>query len=166
MLTKNNEVRAKNAEIALRAYLGSTPDPDWETDIHSLIGDLLHLAKQKGVENTDELLRMAKDTFEAECRPNNEDEVAEFQRIANALLVKHYGISLNDTDLWNPQTVSEYIRQDFQPFEAINDYAVDKGLARIDQQMLYAATQSNLSAEDEEALLSIERDEEPGLSPR
>jgi hypothetical protein len=50
--------------------------------------------------------------------------------VANALLTKHFGIGIEDTNL--QQAVTSYIETNQQPFEAVNEAAEKYGLRRID----------------------------------
>lgn len=227
MLTANNEVRAKNAEIALKSYQGAKGDVasvkqkaaeaevalrahlrakkdpddpvDREDNISDLLTDLLHLAKkeglynflvpkssvfpnlsdvqlcrakeiddlvigllhlaqQDGVEDIETLARRAKNNFEAECDPVNEDEIAAFQSIANDLLIKHYGITLDDTRLCDLNVTVECLQQGHRPFEVVNEHARETELDRIDKEGRFGVpAQDPLTAEDEEAVINDEK---------
>jgi hypothetical protein len=50
--------------------------------------------------------------------------------VANALLTKHYGIGIEDTNL--QQSVTSFLEANQQPFEAVNEAANKYGLRRID----------------------------------
>lgn len=61
-------------------------------------------------------------------------DVVEFQRVADNLLQKHYGITINDTSLHDATYVSALLAADVKAFEHINEHAADSDLVRIDKQ--------------------------------
>lgn len=59
-------------------------------------------------------------------------DIKRFQGIAALLLEKHYGISLNDTHLWDDRLVAECIRQGYRPYQVVAEHAEEADLDRID----------------------------------
>lgn len=117
------------------------------------------------VEAEQELQRLFPDREIPPC-PGNA-EIIEFQQTAEALLQKHYGLTLNDTELHNPKVVYECMQQGYRPFEIVNEHAESAELVRIDSPHIYGLDNSLLDAEDEDAVLAGNEDlEDCGPSPR
>ncbi len=57
----------------------------------------------------------------------------EFQNIADRLLQRYYGITLNDTALHDEKIVERFTAEGDQPFVAVNEWAEEKELVRIDK---------------------------------
>jgi cytoskeleton-binding toxin CbtA-like protein len=83
--------------------------------------------------------------------------VSLFQQIADQLLQKHYGLSLNDTHLTEEKIVAECIGQRFRPYQVINEHAEESDLVRIDIEGFYGVpSHCSLSSQDElEALYVV-----------
>lgn len=80
--------------------------------------------------------------------------VEQYQEVASVLLRKHYGITLNDTDLCEETVVRQYVKQGARPFEVIAEHADDVGMVRVDKEGFYGIpSTSEITAEDEEAAL-------------
>ncbi|MGE4668637.1 TA system toxin CbtA family protein [Yersinia enterocolitica] len=60
-------------------------------------------------------------------------EVREYQTIAAYLLEKHFGLTLNDTNLHDDTVVQELVELNVPVFEAINQLVEKYHLDRIDQ---------------------------------
>lgn len=80
-----------------------------------------------------------------------------FQRIADEMLQKHYGISLDDTYLSDEKIVAGCIGQGFRPYQIINEHAEEADLVRIDIEGFYGVpSHCALSSQDElNALLIV-----------
>lgn len=59
-----------------------------------------------------------------------------FQRIADYMLKKHYGITLDDTYLHKKRIVAECINQGFRPYQVLNEHADESDIVRIDKEGL------------------------------
>lgn len=93
------------------------------------------------------------------------EEIAEFGVTTNALLEKHYGISLADTSLSDPPVVARYIQAGQRPFEALNEVAEKIGLERTDKQGSYGvASTTPLTSDDEEAVMDAEQELNDGVN--
>jgi hypothetical protein len=76
--------------------------------------------------------------------------IQQFQRIAQALLQKHYGLDLGDTLLTEDNIVADCIRQGYRPHEVINEHAQKADLDRIDLPGDYGVYRKDpLTAQDE-----------------
>lgn len=51
--------------------------------------------------------------------------------VASRLLVTHFGVTLNDTELSDEDTVISLIESDIRPFEAVNDLVDKFDLVRL-----------------------------------
>lgn len=60
------------------------------------------------------------------------EEQHHWQTVAGALLNRHYGLTLNDTDLCEEVCVIALQEAGLRPYEAINDLAEKFDLERID----------------------------------
>lgn len=60
------------------------------------------------------------------------EEQHHWQTVAGALLSRHYGLTLNDTDLCEEVCVIALQEAGLRPYEAINDLAEKFDLERID----------------------------------
>lgn len=60
-------------------------------------------------------------------------EPKKFQSIADRLLQRHYGIGLNDTALADEAVVKSYLESNTRPFAAVNDWAEEADLKRVDK---------------------------------
>lgn len=61
------------------------------------------------------------------------NEIREYQTIAAYLLEKHFGLTLNDTNLHDDAVVRELVELNVPVFEAINQLVEKYHLDRIDQ---------------------------------
>ncbi|CAI2039927.1 Toxin YkfI [Serratia fonticola] len=59
--------------------------------------------------------------------------IREYQKIATYLLEKHFGLTLNDTNLHDDAVVQELVELNVPVFEAINQLVDKYHLDRIDQ---------------------------------
>lgn len=59
--------------------------------------------------------------------------VHEYQQIAEYLLATHFGLTLNDTDLYDEAMISQLLECNIPIYEAINQLAEKYHLTRIDQ---------------------------------
>ena len=81
--------------------------------------------------------------------------VKTFQAIATALLQKHFGLELGDTNLTEVNVVQALIEAGHRPFEVINETANDCDLTRIDVRGPWGIPQSvALVPADEMAVLN------------
>ena len=78
-------------------------------------------------------------------------DIKRFQGIAALLLEKHYGISLNDTHLWDDRLVAECIRQGYRPYQVVAELAEEADLYRIDCFDYGVPSKKAITAADEEA---------------
>lgn len=79
-----------------------------------------------------------------------------FQHVADEMLQKHYGISVDDTHLGEEKIVSECIGQGFRPYQVINEHAEEADLVRIDIERDYGVpSHCSISLHDELNALSI-----------
>jgi len=79
-----------------------------------------------------------------------------FQQIAEQLLQKHFGLSLNDTRLSEPEYVKVLVDGNCRPVDYINEYAVDCDLARVDIEGFWGTpSHVPLTAEDEKIAMSL-----------
>lgn len=98
-------------------------------------------------------------TSKYEAVPINEhlagiNQAMRFKKIANALLEKHYGIHINDTDMCEESTVKLLIERNQRPHEAVNDWAHETDLDRIDKQGFYGVpSKDEITEEDELAAI-------------
>lgn len=60
------------------------------------------------------------------------DVVTQYINCIDHLLNTHYGVSINDTDLSNPQTLKVAADNHIQPFELINEWANEIDAVRTD----------------------------------
>lgn len=101
----------------------------------------------------------ALNTSKYEAVPINEhlagiNQVMRFQKIANALLEKHYGIQINDTDMCENSAVTHYIAEGVKPFQAIVCWANEFDLGRIDKEGFYGTlSKEEITEEDELAAI-------------
>jgi hypothetical protein len=56
----------------------------------------------------------------------------QFSQVADLLFQRHYGVTLNDTFVSNPDVVSECLLKGTRPFEVVNEEASDNQFTRID----------------------------------
>lgn len=83
------------------------------------------------------------------------NRVIRFKKIANALLEKHYGIHINDTDMYDDKTVARFMTAGVGPFKAVADWADEMDLFRIDKQGFYGVpSRDAITEEDELAAIS------------
>ncbi|EKN3442190.1 TA system toxin CbtA family protein [Yersinia enterocolitica] len=59
--------------------------------------------------------------------------IHEYQQIAEYLLVTHFGLTLNDTDLYDEAMISQLLECNIPVYEAINQLVDKYHLTRIDQ---------------------------------
>lgn len=79
-----------------------------------------------------------------------------FQKIAEQLLQKHYGLSINDTRLCEQDYLAVLVDGNCRPFEYINEHAKDCDLGRIDVEGGYGApSKAMLTSNDEIAALEL-----------
>lgn len=71
-----------------------------------------------------------------------------WQAIAAALLARHYGLTLNDTDLCDDACVATLQKAGIKPFEAINDLVDKYHLTHLNDSA-YQPRSPYLSAADE-----------------
>lgn len=77
-----------------------------------------------------------------------------FKQIATALLAKHYGLQLNDTDLWDDNVVQACIERGLRPFEVIAEHAEETDLHRIDKEGFYGVpSKALITAADEDSVI-------------
>lgn len=82
----------------------------------------------------------------------------EFQRVADALLSTHYGISTDDTDLCDLQRIELHIANRDRPFEVINEIADRNDLVRMDVEGFYGVPANTpLTSADEDTQRGILR---------
>lgn len=82
------------------------------------------------------------------------NHVGRFQKIANALLQKHYGIGINDTDMCEDGTVSRFMKAGVSPRQAVVDWADEMDIVRIDRDGFYGApSNAPITEEDELAVI-------------
>lgn len=81
--------------------------------------------------------------------------VEEFQAVANGLLSAHYGISVNDTMLWDNEIVEEVIAAGHQPFQIVQEHAEEADLDRIDIQSWTGHAYPPLTEQDQ--LAAVDR---------
>lgn len=82
------------------------------------------------------------------------NRVSRFKRIANALLQKHYGICINDTDMCEDSTVSRFMKAGVSPRQAVVDWADETDLVRIDREGFYGVpSNAPITEEDELAVI-------------
>lgn len=67
------------------------------------------------------------------CGYGRGNAVREYQTIAAYLLKKHFGLTLNDTNLHDDAVVQERVELDMPVFEVINQLVEKYHLDRIDQ---------------------------------
>lgn len=76
--------------------------------------------------------------------------VQQFQQVSAILLKKHYGLDLNDTELWDTNIVQQCIEQRLRPYQVIVEHAHEADLHRIDQAGFYGVpSQAPITADDE-----------------
>lgn len=81
-------------------------------------------------------------------------EVNQFQQVSERLLKKHYGLTLNDTHLYDEKIVQECINQGYRPFQVVAEHAEEADLDRIDKEGFYGVpSKAPITAEDEAAAL-------------
>lgn len=79
-----------------------------------------------------------------------------FQKIADVMLRKHFGLSLNDTDLAESDYVEILLGNETRPFEYLNELADDLLLTRIDLiGQSYGGDTPPLAAADEDSATAI-----------
>lgn len=82
--------------------------------------------------------------------------VALFQALASNMLMIHYGLELNDTELHQNAVVAECIKQGFRPYQVLNEHAEECRLDRIDKEAYLGLSGEPLTSKDEiRALRSI-----------
>lgn len=82
--------------------------------------------------------------------------VALFQALASNMLMIHYGLELNDTELHQDAVVAECIKQGFRPYQVLNEHAEECGLDRIGKEAYGGFFAGALTSKDEiRALRSI-----------
>lgn len=77
--------------------------------------------------------------------------IRNYQRVADALLDTFYGLTLNDTELHNPDIVAECIVQGYTPLDVVNEHAREAGLTRIGNSV-YGLGSNEISPEQAAAL--------------
>lgn len=98
-------------------------------------------------------------TSKYEAVPINEhlagiNQAMRFKKIANALLEKHYGIHLNDTDMCEDRTVFLLMENHVPIHEAVAGWAFENDLVRIDKQGFYGVpSKDEITEEDELAAI-------------
>jgi len=81
---------------------------------------------------------------------NAAKSVQQFQQVSAILLKKHYGLELNDTELWDTDIVRQCIEQRLRPYQIIVEHANEADLHRIDQAGFYGVpSQAPITADDE-----------------
>ena len=82
--------------------------------------------------------------------------VERFQKVSARLLVKHYGLQLNDTMLHDEMIVQHCVNQGFRPYQVIAEHANEADLARVDLQGPYGVPSKDaITAADEDAVLVL-----------
>lgn len=84
------------------------------------------------------------------------NRVIRFKKIANALLEKHYGIHINDTDMYDDKNVTRFMADGVGPFLAVADWALETDLVRIDKDDFFG-TPSKTPITEEDELAAIKR---------
>ncbi|MCK9987776.1 MAG: hypothetical protein AzoDbin1_04248 [Azoarcus sp.] len=74
-----------------------------------------------------------------------------FQQIAAVLLRRHYGLELNDTNLWDQRIVALLIAQGLRPYQVVNVHATESDLDRIDKSGFYGVPSKEALTEQDEA---------------
>lgn len=76
--------------------------------------------------------------------------VQRFQQIVAVLLQRHYGLELNDTNLWDERIVALLIAQGLRPYQVVNVHAEEADLDRIDKEGFYGVpSKAALTEQDE-----------------
>lgn len=98
-------------------------------------------------------------TSKYEAVPINEhlagiNQAMRFKKIANALLEKHYGIHINDTDMCEENIAAMLVARGQRPYQAVADWAHETDLDRIDKQGFYGVpSKDEITEEDELAVI-------------
>lgn len=100
------------------------------------------------------------------------DEIMKFKEIANVMLTKHYGISLQDTDFEKDKIVEICIQQGVKPYQAVSEYAQEVDIGRVDLPAVWGEpSTAPLSEEDEEQAMATLNaastpEPQPSIRPR
>lgn len=79
--------------------------------------------------------------------------IKRFQEIAAALLMKHYGLTLNDTNLWDESVVAECIKQGYRPYQVVAEHAELADINRIDKREYGVPSKSPITEAEENAVI-------------
>jgi hypothetical protein len=82
------------------------------------------------VEYTDDDVRLA--AWCNGCQPPSVASLPVYQRVCEAMLQTHYGLSLNDTHLCEESSVRECIAAGWEPYEVLSEHAREADLDRLD----------------------------------